>query len=87
VPAIYDFSYSIPGDGSVKAHQLTGTIVIHDHSNLIAEITMQTTVTGAGPQIADGGWTTFRTEMTFSDYGVPVSVKAPTAVVVGPHKG
>jgi hypothetical protein len=55
--------------------------VVHDQSNLIAEITMQTTVTGASPQIADGGWTTFKTVMTFSDYGVPVSVQAPTAAV------
>jgi hypothetical protein len=42
---------------------------------------MRTSVTGADRQIADGGWTTFKTVMTFSDYGVPVSVQAPTGVV------
>jgi Sigma-70, region 4 len=78
----YNFSYNIAGDGSVAAHQLTGTIVVHDQSNLVAEITMQTTVTGASPQIADSGSTTFRTVMTFSDYGVHVSVRAPTAIAV-----
>lgn len=74
----YDFSYDIAGDGSVKPHQLTGTIVVRDQSNLIAKITMRTTVTGANPQIADGGQMTFTTVMTFSDYGLPVSVQAPT---------
>jgi hypothetical protein len=54
---------------------------VHDQSNLIAKITMRTSVTGADRQIADGGWTTFKTVMTFSDYGVPVSVQAPTGVV------
>ncbi len=83
----YNFSYNIPGDGSVNAHKLTGTIVVHDRSDLIAEITMQTAVTGANPQIADGGATTFSTVLTFSDYGVPVSVKAPADVVVLPRKG
>lgn len=77
----YDFKYDIPGDGSVRPHQLTGTIVVHDQSSLIAKITMRTTVTGANPQIADGGWTTFTTVMTFSDYGVPVSVEAPTGAL------
>jgi hypothetical protein len=74
---IYEFSYRIAGDGSVKSHQLTGTIAVHDQSNLIAEITMQTTVTGANPQIADSGQLTFKTVLAFSDYGVPVSVQAP----------
>jgi len=77
----YDFRYEIAGDASVKPHQLTGTIVVHDQSNLIAKITMQTTVTGAGAQIADGGQTTFTTVMIFSDYGVPVSVQVPTGAV------
>lgn len=77
----YTFSYDIAGDGSVKPHRLTGTITVHDQSNLIAEITMQTTVTGAHPQLADGGQTTFKTVMTFSDYGVPVSVQVPTGTV------
>jgi len=73
----YDFKYHIAGDGSVKSHQLTGTIVVHHTSNLIARITMQTKVTSAQPQLGDGGWLTFRTVMTFSDYGVPVSVHVP----------
>jgi len=73
----YNFRYNIAGDGSVKPHWLTGTIVVHDQSDLIAKITMQTSVTGAHPQLADGGWLTFKTVMTFSDYGVPVSVQAP----------
>ena len=77
----YDFRYHIAGDGSVKAHELTGTIVLHAQSDLISKITMRTTVTGAQPQIADGGRTTFTTVMTFSDYGVPVSVETPTGVV------
>jgi hypothetical protein len=77
----YHFTYDIAGDASVRPHQLTGTIVVHDQSNLIAKITMRTSVTGADRQIADGGWTTFKTVMTFSDYGVPVSVQAPTGVV------
>jgi hypothetical protein len=77
----YSFRYDIAGDGSVKPHRLTGTIVVHDQSNLIAEITMQTTVTGASPQIADSGWTTFKTVMTFSGYGLPVSVQVPTGAV------
>ncbi len=51
--------------------------MVHDQSDLIAKITMQTSVTGAHPQLADGGWLTFKTVMTFSDYGVPVSVQAP----------
>jgi hypothetical protein len=84
----YDFKYDIAGDASVMPHQLTGTIVVHDQSNLIAKITMRTTVTGADPQIADGGRTTFTTVMTFSDYGVSVSVQAPTgAVQVKPLPG
>jgi hypothetical protein len=74
----YDFRYHIAGDGSVKAHQLTGTIVVHGKSNLIAKITMQTRVTTAQPQLGDRGLLTFRTVMTFSDYGVPVSsVRVP----------
>jgi hypothetical protein len=73
----YNFRYNIAGDASVKPHRLTGTIVVHDQSDLIATITMQTSVTGAHPQIADGGRFTFKTVMTFSDYGVPVSVQAP----------
>lgn len=77
----YKFSYGIAGDGSVKPHQLTGTITVHDQSNLIAEITMQTTVTGASPQIADSGQLTFKTVLAFSDYGVPVSVQAPPGAV------
>ena len=77
----YKFSYDIAGDSSVKPHLLTGTIVVHDQSNLIAEITMQTTVTGANPQIADAGLTTFKTVMTFSDYGVAVSVQVPAGAV------
>ena len=71
---MYHFKYHIAGDDSVKPHQLTGTIVVHDKSNLIAKITMQTKVTTAQPQLGDGGWLTFRTVMTFSDYGVPVGV-------------
>lgn len=77
----YTFRYDIAGDASVKPHRLSGTIVVHDQSNLVAKITMQTSVTGANPQIADGGWTTFKTVMTFSDYGVPVSVQAPAGAV------
>jgi hypothetical protein len=77
----YDFRYRIAGDGSVKAHELTGTIVVHAQSNLIAKITIRTTVTGSQPQLADGGRTTFTTVMTFSDYGVPVSVQAPTGAI------
>jgi len=77
----YTFRYNIAGDASVKPHRLTGTIVVHDQSNLIAKITMQTSVTGASPQIADGGRLTFKTVMTFSDYGVPVSVQAPAGAV------
>jgi hypothetical protein len=77
----YKFSYGIAGDGSVKSHQLTGTIAVHHQSNLIAEITMQTTVTGANPRIADSGQFTFKTLLAFSDYGVPVSVQAPTGAV------
>lgn len=78
---IYRFRYHIAGDTSVKPHWLTGTIAVHDQSDLIAKITMQTSVTGARPQIADGGWLTFKTVMTFSDYGVPVSVQAPAGSV------
>jgi len=73
----YNFRYNIAGDASVKPHLLTGTIVVHDQSDLIATITMQTSVTGAHPQLADGGRLTFKTVMTFTDYGVPVSVQAP----------
>jgi hypothetical protein len=77
----YDYRYNIAGDDSVKAHQLTGTIEVHAKSNLIAEITMKTTVTGANPQVADGDWTTFSTVMTFSDYGVPVTAQVPSGAV------
>lgn len=77
----YDFSYHIAEDGSVKPHQLTGTIVVHGQSNLIAKITMQTKVTGTEPQLADSGWMTFTTVITFSDYGVPVSVQTPTGAL------
>jgi hypothetical protein len=73
----YNFRYNIAGDASVKPHRLTGTIVVHDQSDLIATITMQTNVTGANPQLADSGRFTFKTVMTFSNYGVPVSVQAP----------
>jgi hypothetical protein len=39
---------------------------------------MQTKVTSAQPQLGDRGWFTFRTVMTFSDYGLAVSgVHAP----------
>jgi hypothetical protein len=79
---VYKFSYDIAGDGSVEAHQLTGTITVHDQSNLIAEITMQTTVTGASSQVAEAGSTTFTTVMTFSDYGVLVRVQAPAGAVL-----
>jgi hypothetical protein len=82
----YDFRYNIAGDASVKPHRLTGTIVVHDQSNLIATITMQTSVTGANPKIADGGRMTFTTVMTFSDYGVPVSVQAPAGARAMPRK-
>jgi hypothetical protein len=80
----YTFGYNIAGDASVRPHRLTGTIVVHDQSNLIAEITMQTSVTGASPQIADSGWLTFKTVITFSGYGVPVSVQAPVGAVLLP---
>jgi hypothetical protein len=76
----YQFRYQIAGDASVQPHQLAGTIVVHHQSNLIARITMQTTVTGAQPQIADGGQLTFQTVLAFSDYGVTVSARAPAAV-------
>jgi hypothetical protein len=76
----YKFRYHLAGNSSVQAHQLTGTIVVHHQSNLIASITMQTTVTGAHPKIGDSGQTTFRTVLTFSDYGVAVSVRPPTAI-------
>lgn len=82
----YHFSYEIAGDGSVRPHQLTGTIVMHDRSNLIAAITMQTTVTGADPQLADSEPLTFTTVMTFSDYGLPVSVQAPAGAQRIPQK-
>jgi hypothetical protein len=82
----YNFRYNIAGDGSVEPHRLTGTIVVHDQSNLIATITMHTSVTGASPQIADGGRMTFTTVMTFSDYGVPVSVQAPAGARAMPRK-
>ncbi len=82
----YSFRYNIAGDASLKPHRLTGTIVVHDQSNLIARITMQTSVTGANPQIADGGRMTFTTVMTFSDYGVPVSVQAPAGARAMPRK-
>ena len=77
----YDFKYDPAGDASVKPHQLTGTIVVHDQSNLIARITMQTRVAGSDPRLADRGWMTFRTVMTFSSYGVSVTVHAPTGAV------
>jgi hypothetical protein len=76
----YRFQYQIAGDASVQRHRLAGTIVVHHQSNLIARITMQTTVTGTHPQIADSGRLTFRTVLTFSDYGLPVSVRPPAAV-------
>lgn len=74
----YQFRYQISGDASAKPHLLTGTIVAHHQSNLIARITMQTTVTGAHPKIGDSGQLVFRTVLTFSDYGVTVSVRPPT---------
>lgn len=77
----YAFSYGIAGDNSVMPHELTGTVVVYHGSGLIAKISMQTTVTGANPQLGDGGPLTFMTVMTFSDYGVPVSVQAPTGHV------
>jgi hypothetical protein len=77
----YDFKYDPAGDASVKPHQLTGTIVVHDQSSLIARITMQTRVAGSDPRLADRGWMTFKTVMTFSDYGVSVTVHAPTGAV------
>lgn len=77
----YDFKYDPAGDASVKPPQLTGTIVVHGQSNLIARITMQTRVAGSDPRLADRGWLTFRTVMTFSDYGVPVTVHAPSGAV------
>jgi hypothetical protein len=67
--------------GSVRPHQLTGTIVVHDQSNLIAKITMRASATGPDERVAGGGRTTFTTVMTFSDYGVPVSVQVPTGAV------
>jgi hypothetical protein len=76
----YRFQYQIAGDASVQRHRLTGTIVVHHQSNLIARITMQTTVTGTHPQITDSGRLTFRTVLTFSDYDVAVSVRPPAAV-------
>jgi hypothetical protein len=47
---------------------------------------MQTSVTGANPQIADGGRMTFTTVLAFSDYGVPVSVQVPTGALAMPRK-
>ena len=82
----YSFRYNIAGDASVRPHRLSGTIVVHDQSNLIATITMQTSVTGANPQIADGGRMTFTTVLAFSDYGVPVSVQVPTGALAMPRK-
>jgi hypothetical protein len=76
----YRFHYQIAGDASVQPHRLAGTIVVHHQSDLIARITMRTTVTGAHPQVADSGLLTFRTVLTFSDYGVAVSVRPPAAV-------
>jgi len=76
----YRFRYDIAGSSSVKPHRLTGTIVVHHQSNLIARIIMQTTVTGAHPKIADGGQLTFRTMLSFSGYGVAVTVRPPTTI-------
>jgi hypothetical protein len=76
----YRFQYQIAGGASVQRHRLAGMIVVRHQSNLIARITMQTTVTGTHPPIADSGRLTFRTVLTFSDYGVAVSVRPPAAV-------
>jgi hypothetical protein len=78
----YRFRYQIAGNDSVKPHQLAGKIVVHHQSDLIAKITMETTVTGADPAVGDGGLTQVHTVLTFSDYGVAVTVHPPAPATV-----
>ena len=51
--------------------------MVHRRSGLIAELTQQTTVVGANPEIADSTSLTFTTKLTFSAYGLPVRVTKP----------
>lgn len=73
----YSFRYALPNDGSVARHTMTGAVVVHHDSGLLAEITQRTTVTGAHPEVADATPLTFVTTLKYSDYGVPVQVEAP----------
>jgi hypothetical protein len=69
----YRFSYNRPDDGAFAAEQVTGTVVVHRDSNLIARIDVGTTTTGHIEQVT----IRWRFTVEFSDFGVPVTVTAP----------
>lgn len=79
----YSFSYDLRDNDIYAAHRISGTVTVHRQSQLIDRFEAETTSTGHVEQ------TTIRWQatITFSDYGVPLNVTAPTGAVDRPPNG
>lgn len=73
---IYRYTYQVPGNKSQAAYPVTGEVRVK--TNLIVKVSQQMPVTSPKPGSADGQPLTFRTVVTFSDFGIPVTVERPT---------
>jgi hypothetical protein len=73
----YTFTYQVGADASTAAHRVTGGVDIGADSHLLARITQHTVTVGANPAVADRSPLTWRADIQFSDYGIPVHVAKP----------
>ncbi|GAA2712813.1 hypothetical protein [Actinoplanes palleronii] len=76
----YTFSYPVAADASTAAHQVTGVVEVGVDSQLLARIVQETTTTGANPSVADRQPLSWRTVITFADYGTAVQVDRPVPI-------
>lgn len=74
----YRYTFKVPANGSVAAHSVTGEVQVNARTNLIVAVAQQATVTSTKPGVADPEPVTVRTKVTFSDFGIPVTVERPT---------
>ncbi|KUL41943.1 hypothetical protein [Actinoplanes awajinensis] len=76
----YTFSYPVAADASTAEHQVTGVVEVGADSQLLARIVQETTTTGADPSVADRQPLSWRTVITFADYGTAVQVDRPVPI-------
>lgn len=79
----YSFSYDLRDGDIYAAHRVSGTVTVHRQSQLIDRFEAGTVSTGHIEQST----IRWQATITFSDYGVPVNVTAPTVVVDRPSNG